>query len=114
MLLGIGLPAWCSPQEQNCHPRRCPSDGESLANRTTGIAQGRFSGKGGKQRRQASRSNGRFLDTTAKEETTLLEEFLDDQTRRSYKKSASEFGDLVFAILSALGEDNAFFRLLVV
>jgi hypothetical protein len=54
------------------------------------------------------------LDTTAKEETTLLEEFLDDQTRRSYKKSASEFGDLVFAILSALGEDNAFFRLLVV
>jgi hypothetical protein len=73
-----------------------------------------FPGKAASNVDRLLEAYGRFLDTTAKEETTLLEEFLDDQTRRSYKKSASEFGDLVFAILSALGEDNAFFRLLVV
>jgi hypothetical protein len=39
---------------------------------------------------------------------------LEDGTRKAYKKSASEFGNLVFGILSGLGEDNAFFRLLVV
>jgi hypothetical protein len=73
-----------------------------------------FPGKAASNVDRLLEAYGRFLDTTAKEETTLLEEFLDDRTRRSYKKSASEFGDLVFAILSALGEDNAFFRLLVV
>jgi predicted nucleotidyltransferase len=57
---------------------------------------------------------GCFLETTGKDEEILIGEFLDEQKRKAFKASANSFGNLVFEILSALGQDNALFRLLVV
>ena len=56
----------------------------------------------------------RFLSTTNKEEKQLVHEFMDKTTSRSYMGEASKFGDILFDVLTSIGNGNRFHRLLVV
>jgi predicted nucleotidyltransferase len=56
----------------------------------------------------------RFLEDTDKPESQLVQEFLDRSTARAYQQNAHELGDKVYNLMSSVGGDSAFFRLLVV
>lgn len=56
----------------------------------------------------------RFLETTNIGEMELVNRFMDKQTSRSYMHAAYEFGDVVFEVLTAIGNANRFHRLLIV
>lgn len=55
-----------------------------------------------------------FLGDTAKDESTLVEEFMDPEKVKGYFAQANDLGNGVFDLLSALGDGSAFYRLLVV
>jgi len=55
-----------------------------------------------------------FLQTTNADEGELVQKFIDKRTSQSYMTSASKFGDLVFDVLTSIGNGNQFHRLLVV
>jgi hypothetical protein len=56
----------------------------------------------------------RFLETTNVAEQELINRFLDKKTRQSYMSEAYKFGDLVFDVLTSIGNGSKFHRLLVV
>ena len=56
----------------------------------------------------------RFLETTSVEEAALLKKFMNKTTGQSYLNEAYKFGDLVFQVLTIIGDENRFHRLLVV
>jgi len=56
----------------------------------------------------------RFLQTTNASEKDLVRGFMDKETSRSYFTAANQFGDLVFEVLTSVGNENRFHRLLVV
>lgn len=56
----------------------------------------------------------RFLQITEEEEETLVEQFLDKQISQKHMTEAYEFGDSVFDVLTSIGKNNRFHRLLVV
>ena len=56
----------------------------------------------------------RFLQTTDDSEANLIARFLDRSEASALTREASEFGEVVFNILSAIGQGNRFHRLLVV
>lgn len=56
----------------------------------------------------------RFLETTNSGEDELISRFMDKSTSETYMADAYRFGDAVFAVLTTLGGDNRFYRLLVV
>jgi predicted nucleotidyltransferase len=55
-----------------------------------------------------------FLEATNVEKATLLHRFMDRETSRSYLEAAQKFGDLIFEVLTTIGQGNRFHRLLVV
>ena len=55
-----------------------------------------------------------FLKATHAQEKELVEQFLDKNSSREYIKAATTFGDLIFEVLTSIGEGNPFYRLLVV
>ena len=55
-----------------------------------------------------------FLDTTNASESELLGKFIDKKTGQSYMSAAYKFGDLVFEVLTKIGNGNPFHRVLVV
>jgi hypothetical protein len=56
----------------------------------------------------------RFLETTNASEKELIHRFMDRVTSREYMGAAYRFGDVVFDVLSSIGNGNQFHRLLVV
>jgi hypothetical protein len=56
----------------------------------------------------------RFLEDTDKPELQLIQEFLDRDKARAYMQNANELGDKVYDLMSSVGGDSSFFRLLVV
>jgi len=56
----------------------------------------------------------RFLEATNAEEPELVRRFLDKKTSQEYTAEAYTFGDLVFEVLTAIGGESRFHRLLVV
>lgn len=55
-----------------------------------------------------------FLQATNVAEKDLIHRFMDRDTSRAYMGAAYRFGDLVFDVLSSIGNGNRFHRLLVV
>lgn len=55
-----------------------------------------------------------FLASTDAKESVLIERFLNPKTRKHYIEEQHKFGDLIFEILSSIGRENRFHRLLVV
>ena len=55
-----------------------------------------------------------FLAATNAPEKEMVERFLNKAMSREYMRAAYDFGDLVFEVLSSIGEGNRFHRLLVV
>ena len=56
----------------------------------------------------------RFLETTNTDEEELIGKFMDKNANQSYMSNAFEFGDLVFEVLTSIGDGSRFHRLLVV
>ncbi len=56
----------------------------------------------------------KFLLTTNNQEKELVREFMDKETSQSHMKEAYAFGDILFEVLTSLGNGNRFHRLLVV
>jgi predicted nucleotidyltransferase len=56
----------------------------------------------------------RFLETTNSNEKRLVRAFLNKRTSHSHMSAAYKFGDLMFEVLSSIGDGNRFYRLLVV
>ncbi len=56
----------------------------------------------------------RFLKTTNAEEKELIRRFMDKSISQSYMGAAYKFGDLVFDVLTSIGNGSRFHRLLVV
>jgi len=56
----------------------------------------------------------RFLEVTNAEEKTLVDMFMDKNQSRIYLDEAYKFGDLVYDVLTAIGKESRFHRLLVV
>ena len=56
----------------------------------------------------------RFLESTNAGEKELIDRFLDKERSRVYMGNAYQFGDLVFEVLTSIGNSNRFHRLLVV
>ena len=56
----------------------------------------------------------RFLETTNADEKELIRRFMDKKTSQSYLSAAYKFGDVVFEVLTSIGNRNRFHRLLVV
>lgn len=56
----------------------------------------------------------KFLQDTDKKESQLVEEFLDRDKARAYSQNANELGDKVYDLISSVGRDSPFFRILVV
>lgn len=56
----------------------------------------------------------RFLETTNANEDELVSRFMDKKLGQSYVSAAYKFGDLVFGLLTSIGKENQFHRLLVV
>ena len=55
-----------------------------------------------------------FLETTNRSEAGLIDRFLDKAISADYMNAAYQFGDLMFDVLGAIGDQNRFHRLLVV
>lgn len=55
-----------------------------------------------------------FLQTTNKEEDELVSEFMEKSSSHSYMSDAYKFGDILFQVLTSIGGENRFYRLLVV
>ena len=55
-----------------------------------------------------------FLTATEAPENDLVEAFMDKAQSRKYIESANKFGNLVFEVLEIIGQNNPFYRLLVV
>jgi hypothetical protein len=55
-----------------------------------------------------------FLETTNADERELVRRFTDKETSRSHMSAAYKFGDLIFEVLTNIGQGNLFHRLLVV
>jgi predicted nucleotidyltransferase len=55
-----------------------------------------------------------FLKTTNADEKELVRRFKDQRTSQSYMSAAYKFGDLVFKVLTSIGDGSRFHRLLVV
>lgn len=55
-----------------------------------------------------------FLQTTNADERELVNRFMDKETSQSYMSAAYKFGDLVYKVLTSIGNENRFHRLLVV
>ena len=55
-----------------------------------------------------------FLETTNASEKELIDKFTDETASKAYMVGAYKFGDLVFEVLTAIGNGNRFHRLLVV
>jgi hypothetical protein len=55
-----------------------------------------------------------FLETTNLSEAGLINKFMDKATSADYMSAAYKFGDLMFEVLGAIGNENRFHRLLVV
>jgi len=60
------------------------------------------------------RQYDRFLETTNAAENVLIRRFMDKGISQSYMNAAYRFGDLVFDVLTSIGNGNRFHRLLVV
>jgi len=56
----------------------------------------------------------RFLQTTNNEEDELVSRFMEKRTSQSYMSDAYKFGDILFKVLTSIGGENRFYRLLVV
>lgn len=56
----------------------------------------------------------RFLDVTSAPEKELTQLFSDDVQARRLRNERSDFGDLVYKALFLIGQDNSFYRRLVV
>src|SRR5260370_42491785 len=56
----------------------------------------------------------RFLQTTNNEEDELVSRFMEKRTSQSYMSDAYKFGDILFKVLTSIGDENRFYRLLVV
>ena len=56
----------------------------------------------------------RFLETTNAAEDELVSRFMNKETSHSYITAAYRFGDLLFKVLTSIGNENQFHRLLVV
>ncbi len=56
----------------------------------------------------------RFLETSNFNEKELIQQFRDEGSSRRLLMEANEFGDLTFEVLKEVGEDEHFFRLLMV
>jgi hypothetical protein len=56
----------------------------------------------------------RFLGTTNYSKDVLITQFLDKEVSRRYMAAAHEFGDSMFRVLTLIGSENPFYRLLVV
>ncbi|MBZ5636532.1 MAG: hypothetical protein LAO55_25695 [Acidobacteriia bacterium] len=56
----------------------------------------------------------RFLEATNADEKELVRRFKNKKTSESYMSAAYKFGDLVFDVLTSIGNGNRFHRLLVV
>lgn len=56
----------------------------------------------------------RFLQTTNNEEDELVSRFMEKPTSRTYMNDAYRFGDILFKVLTSIGGENRFYRLLVV
>ena len=55
-----------------------------------------------------------FLTVTNAPESEMIDRFMNKETSRRYMGEANTFGDLVFDVLTSIGGDNRFHRLLVV
>jgi predicted nucleotidyltransferase len=55
-----------------------------------------------------------FLETTNMSEAGLIDKFMDKATSADYMSAAYKFGDLMFEVLGAIGNQNPFHRMLVV
>ena len=55
-----------------------------------------------------------FLKVTNAEEKELVSRFLDKNASQELMKDAYRFGELVFEVLTSIGQANVFYRLLVV
>jgi len=55
-----------------------------------------------------------FLSNTDAPEEELIARFMEKRQREEYSKSAYRFGDLVFEVLSTIGKNSPFHRLLMV
>lgn len=55
-----------------------------------------------------------FLERTDAPEDELVKIFLDKEKRIEYLKADSDFGDLMSQTLQTIGQDNSFYRLLIV
>jgi len=56
----------------------------------------------------------RFLETTNAEEKDLVRRMMDKEISQIYMGAAYKFGDLVFEVLTSIGNGNRFHRLMVV
>lgn len=56
----------------------------------------------------------RFLEDTDKSEVQLINEFLDEEKARTYRQNADELGGKVYDLMTAVGGNSKFYRLLVV
>ena len=56
----------------------------------------------------------RFLQTTNTQEDELVSKFMEKRTSQAYMSDAYEFGDILFKVLTSIGGENRFYRLLVV
>jgi hypothetical protein len=56
----------------------------------------------------------RFLRATNNEEKELIRKFMDTETSQSHMKDAYKFGDILFEVLTSIGSENRFHRLLVI
>ena len=56
----------------------------------------------------------RFLEHTDKPESELISIFLDSEKSTQLRSEASEFGESMFELLTAIGSGNALYRILVV
>ncbi|HVT25792.1 MAG TPA: nucleotidyltransferase domain-containing protein [Rhizomicrobium sp.] len=56
----------------------------------------------------------RFLAATNAPENELINQFLNKRTSQQYMSAAYKFGDSMFKVLALVGDDNRFYRLLVV
>lgn len=56
----------------------------------------------------------RFLQKTNHPEDALISDFMNKATSQLYMSDASKFGDILFKVLTSIGGENRFYRLLLV
>jgi predicted nucleotidyltransferase len=76
---------------------------DNIAIKTVGSLIGDFLGK-----------YEQFLENTSRSEDELIEIFKDDSQSKKLRSEQSQFGDLAYEILFAIGKDNPFYRRLVI